>query len=97
MQDSHDVREVGLLVAFEEVLFESKGLEDEVDVFLIEIFTAVEGVEANRFPRIRWVNNLKILKPSRGLYMGQDAFEKVLIAFAIEDNHWHGTPVEATV
>src|SRR5260370_32409544 len=97
MQESHDGREVGLLVAFEEVLFESKGLEDEVDVFLIELLTAVEGVEANRFPRIRWVDDLKILESPSGLDVRQEAFEEILIALAIEDDHWHRPAVEAAV
>ena len=87
VEDPDDVREVGLLVAVEEVLAQIKGLEDETDVFLVLAGDGNEGVETDADLRAGRVDNAKVVQAAGGCNQGQQlVIEQLALALAVDDD-----------
>ena len=87
IKDSNDVREVGLLVAVEEVLPQVKGLEDEADVLLVLPADGNEGIEADADLRACGIDDAQVVQPSGGGNQGQQlVVEELALPLAVDDD-----------
>src|ERR1035437_6770204 len=64
-------------------------------MLLIERVAGVERVVSRRLSWIRRIDHAQILQPAGSLDVWQQPLQKLLIAFAVEDNHRHGPVAEA--
>ena len=95
LEYANKIREVRLLVAFEEVFAQPEGPENEIHVFLVGIVECIKRVISRRFRRVGWIDHAQILQAAGSLDMRQKAMKKLPLALAVKDDHRHFARAEA--
>src|SRR5437660_12700814 len=86
-QHANEIAQIRGLMAMEEILLQIERFKDEVCMLLVQAMLAEEGVVAHGDVWPRWAEHSQLVHPACGFDGRQKIGEKLLVSFAIKDQH----------